>query len=179
MNNSKDLCHLHSLMVSIFTYEHENVLKILRTMYPRWRVFGKNVRFVRPEFSAGFRYADVVWVMVDENHRNWYLVAFEIKTGKYRPEWIRQVKDIRRGLYEAVTRLRERGVIRGKLVTVQKFIFLVCPKSEIEKVKVAMKDPELSYGKFRVIPLEYFRYICVRRAQKIVELLSCPQNHTN
>ncbi|NPA98946.1 MAG: hypothetical protein GXO43_06155 [Crenarchaeota archaeon] len=172
MNNVKYLYHFHSLIVSIFTYEPNIVIKILRTMYPRWRVFSKNVRFIRPEFSTGFRYADVIWVMKDEDQYNWYLLAFEIKTGKYRSEWMRQIKDIRIGLYEASKRLRKRGIIRGKLALVHRYIFLVGWKREIEKVKERIKGSELDHGKLRVIPLEYFRDICIRRAREIVDLFT-------
>lgn len=167
--------HLHSLLVSLITYEPEEVQKILQRVFPGRRIFRKRVDFIRPELDIGHRYADAVWLMLDGKH-SLFILAFEVKTGRFSYEWIKQLKSIRRALDKLMYRdLVKKGVIRereGRERSCHRYIILICPRSEIPKVERCLGELELqSKGRIILVPIDVFKYALSTRVEAVKKII--------
>ena len=164
--------HLHSMVVSLLTYEPKAVLHILRRHYD-WNVLKVEPTYVRPEARLRRRYADVVWYVrgryvkfSGRKHyvvENAFLIGFEVKTGRFREEWIDQLRAVRG---ELVLSGRRFPGVRHTIV------ILMCPESEVEKAKEKIRSKlQVNLSNYRVVPLELLSGLLKSRLKMVLKLL--------
>lgn len=179
---NKATVYLHEMVKALLVYEPELAKELLGRYYPHWKLFSDRYTVVVRRPEAGLkRFVDVVWVLKPvERGVGWFMLLFEVKTGRFSMRWVKQIEEIDRcrhhidriikplagnakvGYFHMYVLLAKRNEINTFLKVAEEATIVMHPGFEAKLINY------IRSGWIRPIELEIFLPVVRRRLEELL-----------